>query len=132
MLNAKCLGVALLVAAAAGIMIAASGTSSAMPGWSKPGAAQVLITAEQRDHIRNLHAAYKAAVADLDWSAGDSGHSSETMQQARNLRLALRAEIFDVIHRGSAVSESSTEPTCPYSGKATPVRLESDGKTLYL
>lgn len=132
MLNARTLSVALFVAAVVGAMIAASGPTSAMPGWSKPGTSKILITTEQRDHIRNLHAAYKAAVSDLDWSVDETGHAPDTMRQARDLKLALRAEIFDVIHRPSAVSESSSEPTCPYSGKMTPVRLENDGQTLYL
>lgn len=131
MLNSRTLSVALFVAAIVGIMIAASGPTSAMPGWSKPGASKILITTEQRDHIRNLHAAYKAAVANLDWSVDETGHAPETMRQARDLRLALRAEIIDVIHHSTAVSESSSEPACPYSGKTTPVRLENDGQTLY-
>lgn len=117
-----------------GLALAAAGPISAKPGWSHPGqeAPSSSFTAEQRDHIRNLHSAYRAALSELDWSIGEHGHAPETMQKARELRMALRAEIFDVLHRDSQAAKSSEKGTCPYSGRAMPVRFDTDAATLYL
>ncbi len=102
---------------------------AAMPGWSKDTSGVVPITEQQRDQIQNLHRAYRAAIANLDWSVSENGHASETMQQARELRIALRAEILDVIHRDGQAAQSAG---CPYGGKAQPVRVDRDTDTLYL
>lgn len=89
------------------------------------------ISSDQREQIRNLHEAYRAALAKLDWSAGPEGHAPDTLRQARELRVALRAEIFDVIHRGAEHAPAAGEQ-CPYSGKAVPVRVKAAAGTLYL
>lgn len=102
------------------------------PTASPAGVEGDVISQSQREQIRNLHEAYRAALAKLDWSAGSEGHSSDTLRQARELRMALRAEIFDVIHRGAERAPASGEGQCPYSGKAAPVRVKAAEGTLYL
>lgn len=105
---------------------------SAMPGWSKEGKPALSITEQQRDQIRNLHSAYRAAIGTLDWSVDENGHPVETMQEARELRMALRAEIFDVIHREREGVQPAAGKTCPYSSEAKPVRVKKDRNSLYL
>lgn len=127
------LNAALVLASLGAIALVSPGPISAMPGWSHPGHASpsIAIPEEQREHIRNLHSAYRAALSDLDWSVGEKGHAPETMQKARELRMALRAEIFDVLHRDSEAT-GSAKGGCPYSGGKTPVRFKVDANTLYL
>lgn len=129
-------GAALFAASLGGLALTTSGPTSAMPGWSHPGDSSVSIQPEQREQINALHSAYRAALAKLDWSivenGGENGHAPETMQQARELRMALRAEIFDVLHRDGQVADSAPEGACPYSGQPKPVRLEGSTRTLYL
>jgi len=122
----------LFVSATVGVTIVAPAPLSAMPGWSEPGRSAVPITEEQREHIRNLHDAYRAALANLDWRVDENGHPPDTVAQARDLELALRAEIIEVMHRAGEASAPAPGSVCPYSGKTTPVRLEGDGPTLYL
>jgi Spy/CpxP family protein refolding chaperone len=131
MTKIKLMGAVLVLAAAGGLTLVTAGPTSAMPGWGD-GHAGMSITQEQREQIRNLHSAYRAALSNLDWSVDENGHSSETMQQARELRIALRAEIMDVLNRGKQPAASTPEGTCPYSGETQPVRLESNANTLYL
>lgn len=131
MTKAKFLTAALLAAFLGGIALVA-GPISAMPDWPHPAHEGISLSDKQRDQIRNLHSAYRAALSNLDWSVGENGHSSETMQQARELRIALRAEIMDVLRRGDTRQGSTPEGVCPYSGKPTPVKFESDADTLYL
>jgi len=109
-----------------------AGPISAMPGWSKEANPAISITAQQRDQIQNLHSAYRAAISNLDWSVDENGHPTETMKQARDLRMALRAEIFDVIHRDSEGAQPASGSTCPYSGEAQPVRVKKDRDSMYL
>lgn len=130
-MNAISVSAALLAAALGGIALLAA-PISAMPGWSHPSHAGPAISEEQRDQIRNLHSAYRAALSSLDWSVDESVHSSETMQRARELRVALRAEIVDVLQRGDSRQGSAHEGTCPYSGRTTPVSSRSNADTLYL
>lgn len=139
MLKVKYLGTLVLLAALGGLAFVAAGPTAAMPGWSHPDRPDASgnppvasINDEQREEIRQLHGAYRAALAELDWSVGQNGHASETMQQARELQMALRAEIFDVLHRDSEATSSTDEGGCPYSGRAIPVKLDSDAPTLYL
>ncbi len=133
MTKAKFFSVALFVAAVGGIALVTAGPISAMPGWSDGGHSGMSISKQQRDQIRNLHSAYRSALSSLDWSVGENGHSAETMQKARELKIALHQEIMDVIHRGNAELSATPEDSCPYSGEAEPVqRLESNANTLYL
>lgn len=131
MTKIKLMGAALVLAAAGGLTLVTAGPTSAMPGWGD-GHGGMSITQEQREQIRNLHSAYRAALSNLDWSVDENGHSAKTMQQARELRIALRAEIMDVLDRGKQPAGSTSEGTCPYSGEAEPVRLKSNANTLYL
>jgi hypothetical protein len=86
---------------------------------------------QRRDQIQQLHSAYKAALAELDWSVDDGGHSADTIQQARELRIALHAEISDVMRRTSG-SERAEPDTCPFSGKSMPTRSKHEGDTFSL
>jgi len=136
MMKAKLLGTALFLAALGGLALVAADPTSAMPGWSNSGPASMSshpsINQKQRDQIKALHSAYRAALSELDWSIGDNGHSPDTMQQAKELRMALRAEISDVIRRGSELTGSSSESGCPYSGQRKPVRFGDNAETLVL
>ena len=131
MKNLGFLTASLLATAICGVALFA-GTTSAMPGWSHPGHDVRMITETQREQIRNLHDAYRAALSSLDWTVDEDGHSAETMQQARELRIALRAEIVEVLRRGESGRAPSSEGSCPWSGKSTPVKFRSNAETLYL
>ena len=81
--------------------------------------------------IRALHGAYRAAVGELDWSVGENGHAPETVEQARDLRMALEAEIREVLERGTMKAlraASVSVPTVERHGRVS----ESKGLTLYL
>ena len=132
MSNAKLFGIFLLLALVGGVMLVTSSSSSATPGLTQPGHAAPSINAQQRDMIRALHGAYRAAVAELDWSVDENGHSPATVEQARDLRMALEAEIREVLERGADEGTSSGERIRPYSGQTRPVKLESKDPTLYL
>jgi len=136
MMNAKVLGAALLLAVLGGLALFAAGPTSAMPGWSHSGQtdspAHPSISEEQRDQIAALHSAYRAALSQLDWSMGENGHAPDTMQQAKELRMALRAEISDVLRRGTEATGSASEGGCPYSGERTPVKFADNAPTIYL
>ncbi|HMB37547.1 MAG TPA: hypothetical protein VKO85_00575 [Wenzhouxiangellaceae bacterium] len=136
MMKAKVLGTALFLAALSGLALVAAGPTSAMPGWLDSGQASLSshpsINEKQRDQIKALHSAYRAALSKLDWSTGENGHSPDTMQQAKELRMALRAEISDVLRRGSEVAGSSSESGCPYSGQRKPVKFGDNVPTLVL
>ena len=56
-------------------------------------------------------------IEELDWSVGDDGHSTETLERASELRRALNEAISDVMHRGGEI-ERSPGSACPYGGKA--------------
>jgi len=136
MTNPRLFGILLLLASLGGVTLVTSSPSSAMPGWTHPGRAAPAINAEQRDMIQALHVLYRAAVAELDWSVDENGHAPESVEQARNLRLALQAEIKDVLARGDdagkPTGKANGEGVCPFSGQTQPVNLESKGPTLYL
>ncbi|HKL51554.1 MAG TPA: hypothetical protein VJ908_10325 [Wenzhouxiangellaceae bacterium] len=136
MKNAQLVGTAIVLALLGAFALAAAGPTAAMPGWSH--SAQTApsvgpsIDKQQRDQIKALHGAYRAALSELDWRVGENGHAPDTMQQARELRMALRAEIFDVLHRGSRIAGAAPAGSCPYSGESTPGRPMNDANTLYL
>lgn len=125
-------GVVLFAVLLGGFALVTSGPIAAMPGWSNSGQPVTSINEIQRDQIKALHGAYRAALAELDWSIGENGHAPETMRQARDLRMALRAEISDVLRRGSETGGSNEKSVCPYSGKKMPVRFDDNAPTLYL
>jgi len=132
MTNLKLLGVLLLLALIGGLTFVTSSSSSATPGLIQPGHATPSINAQQRDMIRALHGAYQAAVAELDWSVGENGHAPETVEQARDLRMALEAEIRDVLERGTDEDTLNNERVRPYSGQTRPGNFEGKDSTLYL
>jgi|GEM_PF-2103990 len=136
MTKAKIFFSTLLLASLGGLTLVAAGPTAAMPGWSNFDQASSSVSPsvkeEQRDQIEALHSAYRAALSQLDWSIGENGHAPDTMRQAQELRMALRAEIFDVLHRDSDAVGSSPEKGCPYSGEVTPVRFGRDADTLHL
>lgn len=130
--KAKYFGALVLVFGFCGVTLMAAGPISAMPGWSKSGHPSITINSEQRDQIARLHSAYRAALADLDWRLGENGHPPETIRQARDLRMALRAEISDVLRGGRETAGSGQSGVCPYSGKTVPVGFDDNAPTLYL
>lgn len=125
-------GVLVLLAIFGTMALLAAGPISAMPGWSKSGHPSITINPEQREQIARLHSAYRAALAELDWSLGENGHAPETMRQAQVLRMALRAEISDVLRRDHESTGSNESGVCPYSGRKTPVKFDRNAPTLYL
>ncbi|MBL38967.1 MAG: hypothetical protein CMP07_11215 [Xanthomonadales bacterium] len=132
MMKGKLFGVVLFAISFGALALATAGQTAAMPGWSNSGKPGISISETQRDQIIALHGAYRAALAELDWSLGENGHAPETMRQARDLRMALRAEISDVIRRGNETAGSNEQGACPYSGRKTPVSFDDNAPTLYL
>lgn len=130
--KAKFFGALVLVFVFGSVMLMAAGPISAMPGWSKSGHPSITINPKQRDQIARLHGAYRAALAELDWRLGKNGHAPETMRQARDLRMALRAEISEVLRGGRDTAGSGQQGVCPYSGRTAPIRFDDDAPTLYL
>ncbi|MFW6341145.1 MAG: hypothetical protein ACOC0Q_09785 [Wenzhouxiangella sp.] len=93
------------------LALAFSSPIAAKPGWSHPG-----------------HERIKA----LDWSVEDGSHDPATLQQARELRLALRAEIREVLTDAQLEHMESAGKRCPRGGQPEirPVRQQTT--TLYL
>lgn len=105
---------------------------AAKPG-SHPVLGQLDLTQEQQQQIQNLRSAFRNQFDTLDWSVENGGHAPETLQQARELRMALRAEIREVLtDEQRQAMDASRRGSCPHSGKATPVRVQQQTTTLYL
>lgn len=132
MMKGRLFGIVLFAISFGALALATAGQTSAMPGWSNSGKPGISINETQRDQIKALHGAYRAALAELDWSVGENGHATETVRQARELRMALRAEISDVLGRSNENAGSNEQGACPYSGRKTPVRFDDSAPTLYL
>ena len=90
---------------------------TAKPGWSMENHPVLGLTEEQRDYINNLRAAYRERIGELDWSVTDNGHPPETLQEARELRAALRAEIRDVLTDEQHEAMKRNQFSCPHSGQ---------------
>jgi Spy/CpxP family protein refolding chaperone len=109
-------------------ILAFSAPIAAKPGWQHPAQGELALTSEQREQIANLRAAFHDRVKNLDWSLQDGEHASDTLQEARELRIALRQEIRDVLTDAQREHLRSTRSSCPYGG--VPVQRQS--ATLYL
>ena len=127
-LNAVLLSAALL---ALGLMFAAP--IAAKPGWSHPAMGELELTREQQQQMRNLRSAFQDQLKSLDWSVQQGGHAADTLQQARELRLALRAEMRAVLTDEQRLAmDAARRGTCPHSGEGAPVRVQQQTTTLYL
>ncbi|MEE4296442.1 MAG: hypothetical protein V2J20_07485 [Wenzhouxiangella sp.] len=104
----------------------------AKPGWSHPAHGDLALSAEQRDQIRNLRGAFHDKLKALDWTVNESGHAPDTLRQARELRLALRAEIRDVLTPEQLERMSSAHGRCPHGGKGGAQQVRQQSTTLYL
>lgn len=121
---------AVLVAVAALVLLA--GPLAAKPG-SHPVLGQLELSQQQQQQIQNLRSAYREKLNTLDWSVNDGAHAPETLQQWRELRIALRAEIREVLTEDQRQAlDASSRKSCPYSGQATPVRVQQRTNTLFL
>ncbi len=98
--------------------------------WQAPADADLALSAKQREQIANLRAAFHDRVKSLDWGVRDGSHDRETLREARELRLALRAEIRSVMTDEQLEHMKSARKTCPHGGRAQPV--QTDNATLYL
>ena len=119
----------LLIGVALGIgILVFSAPISAKPGWQHPAQGELALTAEQREQISNLRAAFHERIKGLDWSVTDGQHAPDTLREARELRLALRAEIKDVLSDEQLAHLRSMRKSCPHGGEAA----QPQTTTLYL
>lgn len=120
-----------IVSALAAIVLLA-GPLAAKPG-SHPVLGQLDLSQEQQQEIQNLRSAFRDQVDSLDWSVTNGGHAPETMQQWRELRMALRAEIREVLtDEQRQAMDAVRRGSCPYSGKVAPARTQQQTTTLFL
>jgi len=123
----------LLVAALVALAVLTASPISAKPGWSHPVLGNLDLSREQQAQIQNLRSAFRDQFKSLDWSVQDGGHAPETLQQARELRIALRAEIREVLTDEQRQAMDSARRGCPHHGKAAPARADQpQSGTLYL
>ncbi len=132
MRNRQALNTTLLLAALAALAFLVASPISAKPGWSHPVLGQLELSSEQQNEIQNLRSAFRDQFRGLDWSYDEGGHSSETLQQARELRIALREEIREVLTEQQRELMDSARKGCPYSGKRAPASASPQSATLYL
>ncbi|MEE4297093.1 MAG: hypothetical protein V2J20_10830 [Wenzhouxiangella sp.] len=121
--------VVLFLGSALGIgILALSAPLSAKPGWQHPAQGELALSAEQRDQIANLRAAFRDRLKNLDWAVTDGEHAPGTLQQARELRLALREEIRDLLTEAQLNHLHSSARACPHGGQT----VKRQSATLYL
>lgn len=120
--------VVLLGSALAVGILAFSAPLSAKPGWQYPAQGELALSPEQREQIANLRAAFRDRVKRLDWSVTDGQHAPATMQKARELRIALREEIREVLTNEQLNHLRSGAGSCPHGGQA----VKRQSATLYL
>ncbi|MFW5815433.1 MAG: hypothetical protein ACOCVP_01130 [Wenzhouxiangella sp.] len=132
MKQAHVLNALAIAACLAALALVFSSPIAAKPGWSDPARGDLALSGEQRDQIANLRGAFHDRIKDLDWSIHDGEHDPKTLQQARELRLALRAEIRDVLTAKQLEHMDSARKRCPHGGapEKQPVRQQTN--TLYL
>ncbi|MGY6553291.1 MAG: hypothetical protein ACXIUM_02095 [Wenzhouxiangella sp.] len=120
--------VIVIVSALATIFLLA-GPLAAKPN-AHPVLGQLELSQDQQQQIANLQSAFRAQVGDLDWSLVDGVHPPETVQQWRELRIALRAEIREVLtEEQRQIADAMRAGVCPHSGKATPARVQQPSTT---
>ncbi|NDY94187.1 hypothetical protein [Wenzhouxiangella limi] len=132
MKKAHILNVLLVAGSLAVLALVFSSPIAAKPGWSNPEPGGLALSGAQRDQIANLRGAFHEKIKDLDWSVDDSGHDPETLQRARELRLALRAEIRDVLTEEQLEHIDSAQKRCPHGGKREQQPVRQQTTTLYL
>lgn len=104
----------------------------AKPGWSHPTPGDLALSAEQREQINNLRSAFSHKLKSLDWSVEEGGHAPETLQRARELRMALRAEVRDILTAEQLKRMDSARRSCPHGGKPDMLPVRQETATLYL
>jgi hypothetical protein len=111
-----------------------SSPTEAEAGWQHSERGTLALTSEQRQQIANLSDAFHDRIKGLDWSVQDGSHDPNTLRTARELRLALRAEIRDVMTQEQLEHIHSARKTCPHGGQANPgpQPVKTDSATLYL
>ena len=120
-----------MVSALATVFLLA-GPLAAKPN-SHPVLGQLELNPDQQRQIENLQSAFREQIGELDWSVSDGGHAPETLQQWRELRIALRAEIREVLtDEQRQAMDAVRRGSCPYSGKAAPVRVQQPTTTTLL
>ncbi len=107
---------------------------TAKPGWSMENHPMLGLTEEQRDYIDDLRAIYRERIGELDWSVTEEGHAPETLQEARELSAALRAEIREVLTDEQREAMKSYRASCPHSGQrgSRKQQIDRTSGTLYL
>ncbi len=121
----------IVVVSALAVFVLLAGPLAAKPS-SHPVLGQINLTEEQRQEIQNLRGAFRDEVDSLDWSVTEEGHDAETLQQWRELRMALRDEIREVLtEEQREAMDAARRGTCPYSGKTAPASTEQT-TTLFL
>lgn len=106
---------------------------SSKPGGSHPVLGGLELSDEQQQQIRNLRSAFRDQVNALDWSVENGAHSPQTLRQARELRMALRAEVREVLtEEQRQAMDAARRGSCPHSGRVAPVRTQQRTSTLFL
>ncbi len=104
-----------------GLLLA--GPIAAKPGWSHPVLGAVKLSPEQQQQMGHLRDAFRAQFEALDWGVENGAHAPETLEKARELQLALRAEMRALLSdEQRAAMDAAQRGSCPYSGQTTPVR----------
>lgn len=117
-----------IVSALATVFLLA-GPLAAKPN-SHPVLGQLELSQDQQQQIANLQSAFREQVSELDWSVVNGSHAPETLQQWRELRIALRAEVRDVLtEEQQQVADAMRRGVCPYSGKVAPARAQQPTTT---
>jgi len=121
----------LLLGSALGFgILSLSAPSLAGAGWQGSANTDLALSGEQREQIANLRAAFHDRIKSLNWAVRDGNHDRETLREARELRMALRAEIRNVMTKEQLEHMKSARKTCPHGGQPQPVQANS--ATLYL
>jgi len=128
------LNIVLLTAALMALGLLIASPISAKPGWSHPVLGALDLSQEQQQQIGNLRGAFREQFGALDWSLENGAHAPETLQQARELRMALRAEIREVLtDEQRQAMDAARRGTCPHSGgQVAPVHNQQQTTTLFL
>ena len=122
----------IVIASTLAAIVLLAGPLAAKPS-SHPVLGQLGLTQEQQQQIQNLQSAFRDQLGSLDWSVTNGDHAPETMQQWRELRIALRAEIREVLtDEQRQAMDAVSRKACPHSGKVAPARVQQQTTTLFL